>query len=393
MQIEDSSVWLPFDPVQVVDNLRYERYLNIPGHNGRARPAGEKALKALYYAARPALGVSVRKHIQRAYFSGRMKAPFPKWPVDVNVERILEQLLILAMTSRGIERLPFIWFWPQGRPNCATISHDVETSAGLDFCPTLMDLNDSFGIKTSFQIVPEERYKVPTSLLQSIRDRGFEINVHDLNHDGHLFDDHEQFMRRAVRINEYARHYRASGFRSAVMYRNADWLHALDFSYDMSIPSVAHLDPQNGGCCTVMPFFIGGIVELPVTTTQDYSLFHILKDYSTHLWSEQISRIRQKHGLVNIIVHPDYIIEESARRVYRELLGIIHELRASGETWVAAPGEVAAWWRLRSKLELVGTGDSCEIRGEGCETASRAYAVLKNGRLFYELENGTCEAS
>jgi hypothetical protein len=322
-----------------------------------------------------------------------MKAPFPKWPVDVNVERILEQLLILAMTSRGIERLPFIWFWPQGRPNCATISHDVETSAGLDFCPTLMDLNDSFGIKTSFQIVPEERYKVPTSLLQSIRDRGFEINVHDLNHDGHLFDDHEQFMRRAVRINEYARHYRASGFRSAVMYRNADWLHALDFSYDMSIPSVAHLDPQNGGCCTVMPFFIGGIVELPVTTTQDYSLFHILKDYSTHLWSEQISRIRQKHGLVNIIVHPDYIIEESARRVYRELLGIIHELRASGETWVAAPGEVAAWWRLRSKLELVGTGDSCEIRGEGCETASRAYAVLKNGRLFYELENGTCEAS
>ena len=31
----------------------------------------------------------------------------------------------------------------------------------------------------------------------------------------------------------------------------------LDFSFDMSIPNVAHLDPQRGGCCTIMPYFIG----------------------------------------------------------------------------------------------------------------------------------------
>jgi hypothetical protein len=28
----------------------------------------------------------------------------------------------------------------------------------------------------------------------------------------------------------------------------------LCFAYDMSIPNVAHLDPQRGGCCTIMPF-------------------------------------------------------------------------------------------------------------------------------------------
>jgi len=45
---------------------------------------------------------------------------------------------------------------------------------------------------------------------------------------------------------------------------------------NMSVPNVGHLDAQLGGCCTVMPFYIGDILELPLTTTQDYSLFNIL---------------------------------------------------------------------------------------------------------------------
>ena len=64
------------------------------------------------------------------------------------------------------------------------------------------------------------------------------------------------------------------------MYRNAEWLHALNIRHDMSIPNVAHLDPQQGGCCTVFPFFIGEILELPLTTIQDYTLFHIVGECS-----------------------------------------------------------------------------------------------------------------
>jgi len=54
--------------------------------------------------------------------------------------------------------------------------------------------------------------------------------------------------------------------------------------------------------------------------TQDYSLFHVLNDYSTRLWKQQISLIREKHGLITFIIHPDYTIAAAARRVYRELL-------------------------------------------------------------------------
>jgi len=200
------------------------------------------------------------------------------------------------------------------------VTHDVETRAGRDFCTQLMDLDDSYGIKSAIQIVPEERYTVPQALLDCIRERGFELNVHDLNHDGNLMANRAKFLRRAIEINRYAKRFGALGFRSAVLYRNIDWYDALDVSYDMSIPNVAHLDPQRGGCCTVFPFFNGKILELPVTMAQDYTLFHILKDYSIGVWKEQISIIREKHGIMQMIVHPDYIIDRAARRVYAELL-------------------------------------------------------------------------
>jgi hypothetical protein len=265
------------------------------------------------------------------------------------------------------------------------MTHDVETSRGAKFCPHLMDLNDAFGIKASFQIVPEERYPVRQALLYEIRNRGFEVNVHDLNHDGRLFSERSEFLRRAERINRYAEQFGALGFRSAVLYRNVDWYDSLNFSYDMSVPNVARLDPQRGGCCTVLPFFIGRMLELPVTTTQDYSLFHILNDYSIRLWQQQISLIREKHGLISLIIHPDYIIAKAARRVYAELLSYLSELRASGETWIALPREVAAWWRLRSELTVVNRGGSWRIEGKGSERARIAYAVRTGDTVTYEL--------
>ena len=60
-----------------------------------------------------------------------------------------------------------------------------------------MDLDDTYGIKASFQIVPEGRYDVSQEFLASFRNRGFEIAIQDLNHDGRLFDDRQEFLRRA----------------------------------------------------------------------------------------------------------------------------------------------------------------------------------------------------
>jgi len=169
------------------------------------------------------------------------------------------------------------------------------------------------------------------------------------------------------------------------MYRNTDWYEALDFAYDMSIPNVGHLDPQQGGCCTVLPFFVGKILELPLTTTQDYSLFYMLNDYSTRLWKEQISLIREKHGLISFIIHPDYTIDRAERALYTELLRCLSEMRSQGETWIALPGEVDTWWRLRHEMSLVKAGNTWCIEGKGSDRARLAYAVLERDTLRYEL--------
>jgi hypothetical protein len=380
-----STVQLPFDPCQAVDDLLWERYA-VRSPRGSKPLITNRAVRNVYYLFRPLLPVAVRKVFQKMFFRGWEKVRFPTWPVDRTVDNILEQLLVVAMKSLNIRRVPFIWFWPDGAASCAMMTHDVETLSGVNFCSELMDLDDSFGIKSSFQIVPEGRYPVTARFLESIRTRGFEINVHDLNHDGRLFCERTEFLRRAERIKFYAEQFGSQGFRSAVLYRNVDWYDALHFSYDMSIPNVAHLDPQRGGCCTVLPFFLGKILELPVTTTQDYTLFHILNDYSIRLWKQQIASIREKHGLISFIIHPDYVIEKTARSVYAALLRHLAEMRSSGETWIALPGDVAAWWRQRSEMKLVDIAGSLRVEGEGHERARIAYATLVNNVLVYEIE-------
>src|SRR5260370_19913736 len=107
-----------------------------------------------------------------------------------------------------------------------------------------MDINDSFGIQASFQVVPEERCGVLPRFLAAIRNRGCEIAIQDLNHDGRLFDDRKEFLRRVALIHRYAKEYGAKGFRAAVLYRKPEWYDAINLSFDMSIPNVAHLDPQ-----------------------------------------------------------------------------------------------------------------------------------------------------
>jgi hypothetical protein len=139
----------------------------------------------------------------------------------------------------------------------------------------LMDLDDSYGFKASFQIIPEKRYEVPDDYVCEIRSRESEFNFHDLNHDGRLYRKRQEFVRRAARINSYVRRYDAWGFRAGSMYRNQDWYDVFEFSYDMSVPNVAHQDPLRGGCCTVMPDFVRKIVELTVTTAGLYALSHL----------------------------------------------------------------------------------------------------------------------
>ena len=377
-------VRLPFDPAQIITNLRMELYA---GRRSALAALFHDCLHWSYYSVRPLMPVGVRRHLQKLHLHSRTQAAFPQWPVDCTVDNLAEQFLRMAMLAKRRATVPFIWFWPEGMESAAIVTHDVETQSGVNFCGALMDLNDSFGIKSSFQVIPESRYPVSQTFLDNLRARGFEVNVHDLNHDGHLFREHQEFLRRVAKINRYLRAFNAEGFRAGVMYRNQQWFGALEASYDMSVPNAAHLDAQGGGCCTVMPYFVGNVLELPVTATQDYALFNILRDFSISLWQREIETVRAKHGLISFVVHPDYIIEERPRATYRQLLRHLTELRAEGNVWFALPREVNEWWRQRSALRLVRRGSAWCIEGDGKERARIAYASLEGDKIIYRFES------
>lgn len=372
---------LPFDLTEVSENLRNERY--------RSAKNGSRAFELVreaYYSLRPFMPLMVRKHLQRIYLKNWREIPFPVWPVDFTVDLLFEKVLESVLKSGLVETVPFIWFWPEGASAGAIMTHDVEEEIGRQFCSTLMDIDDEFQVPASFQIVPEVRYEVSPDFLASIRERGFELNVQDLNHDGLLYQDYEEFVRRASKINQYGKKFAANGFRAGILYRNQDWYRFLDFEYDMSVPNVAHLDPQRGGCCTVMPYFIGDMLELPVTTTQDHSMFNVLSDFSLDLWKRQCDLILRHHGLISFIVHPDYLLYSRAQDTYRSLLRYLRDLQAERGVWIALPGEVNRWWRQRDAMRLVRSAGSWAIEGEGKDRARVAFASLEGGKVSYRVE-------
>jgi hypothetical protein len=303
--------------------------------------------------------------------------------VDQTVDRLLQKILAMTLKVQGVKEVPFIWFWPEGRSSCILMTHDVETAIGLECCEALMALDSSFCIKASFQLIPGGRYCLRPDVIERIRAQGFEVNLHDWNHDGSLFRDQKIFLKRVKKINQFARKWGITGFRSAVLYRNLEWYDRLDVDFDMSVPNVGHLDPQPGGCCTVMPYFIGDILELPVTTIQDYSLFHLLRDYSIDIWKRQVTEILRSNGMASFIVHPDYIMKKRAIPVYRQLLEYLHRLEAEEGAWVTQPSAVNQWWRNRRRMQLINDGGRWRIEGPDSDRARIAYASLNNDELVY----------
>ena len=170
-----TAVGLPFDLDEVVTNLREERY-PLPEAPGLPRITASAAVRRLYDLLRPGLPVRLRKHLQRLHFRRWDRLAFPRWPVDVSVDSLMRTSMALAVKSRGGEPVPFIWFWPDGAPGAAMMTHDVEGPAGREFCPRLMEIDEAAGIASAFQVVPDASWEVSKAgtraFIEYIRRRG-----------------------------------------------------------------------------------------------------------------------------------------------------------------------------------------------------------------------------
>lgn len=225
------------------------------------------------------------------------------WPID---------------ESAGI---PFIGWqgWPGNKKFALVITHDVETRKGLEKSRSLAEIDLDYGFKSSFNIVPH-KYIVPTTFRWWLQNNGFEVGVHDYNHDGKLYRSKPNFDKRATYINECITEWNALGFRSASMHHNLDWISNLNILYDSSTFDTDPFEPQPDGVNTIFPFWYlhkesnRGYVEVPYTLPQDFTLFILMKEKSCRIWKEKINWIASKGGMAMFIVHPDYINFKKSRR-------------------------------------------------------------------------------
>src|SRR6266478_5008495 len=323
----------------------------------------------IYYGLKPFIPQSFRTAIRRKVALRLRHRIGSVWPI-----------------APGSERRPQDWpGWPGNKKFALVLTHDVESAVGLRKCRELMQLEMDAGFRSSFNFVPEGDYRLPPELREELAQNGFEIGIHDLKHDGRLYQSRREFSQRAQRINHYLAEWGAVGFRSAFMLHELDWLHELNIQYDASTFDTDPFEPQPEGYHTIFPLWIprfsppsgkadrssrnslsrncgdqlstvsssrGGYIELPYTLPQDSTLFVLLQEKTPAIWLRKLDWIAQHGGMALVLTHPDYMISSGSHRksgdypieLYRQLLDYIQD-KYSGDYWFALPKEIAAYAR------------------------------------------------
>jgi peptidoglycan/xylan/chitin deacetylase (PgdA/CDA1 family) len=237
------------------------------------------------------------------------------------------------------------------------LTHDVEAQVGYEKLPELLRVEVEAGYRSSWNFVPRNRYVVADELVETLREQGFEVGVHGFNHDGRDLSSLATLQQRLPAIRAYADRWQAKGFRSPGTLRSAELMPLLGFDYDSSYTDTAPFEPQAGGCCTWLPYMIENLVELPITLTQDHTLFDLLGHRDETVWLEKARFLRQRGGMALVLTHSDYVGNPYLLDSYRRLL---QEFADDSTAWKALPRDVSDWWRRRSTSSLE------EVEGEWC---------------------------
>jgi peptidoglycan/xylan/chitin deacetylase (PgdA/CDA1 family) len=339
---EGGRPWIPFDLDEAFENYVSERWRDHAPPRGLTRRQLE-----LYYRLKPLVPRSALLAARRAFVRRTRLPEFPNWPIDDSVWLLMRFYAFCVLAALQEEATEFIWFWPNRHHAALLLTHDVETAGGLRLALEIADLEEERGFRSSFNVVGSW-YPIDHGVVRELSERGFEIGLHGLRHDHSLFSSHEEFVRQLPAISEALSMLGATGFRSPATHRVHDWIAELPVTYDSSVPHSDPFEPQPGGCCTLWPYEIGNVIELPYTAPQDHTLFNLLHERTVDSWLRQVEAIEARCGLIQFITHPDrgYLGDTRNRALYIELLTA---LDARSRLWRALPHEVAGWWKRRMR--------------------------------------------
>jgi peptidoglycan/xylan/chitin deacetylase (PgdA/CDA1 family) len=334
------------------------------------------ALLSAYYAVKPLMPRGLQLALRRAYAHKQARVEFPRWPIEPVLVEAREAQLRAQLADA--DSVPFVSYWPEGRRFAAVLTHDVEGPAGVRNVRRIMEIEARHGFVSSWNFVAEW-YPIEDGLFDHIRAMGHEIGLHAIKHDCKLFESRASFEADLPKIHRYMREWDAVGFRSPATHRNPDWMPDLGCLYDSSFPDTDPFEPQPGGCCSILPYFLEDLVELPITLVQDHTLWEILRADSIEHWTRKSDWIIEHSGLINLITHPDYLDTPARLRMYEEFL---EYLAAQEGGWYALPRDVAQWWRERSGMRVVVD----RVEGPGAERASVAWARIDGDAVVVDVE-------
>lgn len=354
-QDSDGNVFLPFDPGEIMQNFWSETYQDIRRSAISALCHGI-ALRG-YYAARPCLPRFVQLRLRRLFARVQARSSFPDWPHEDGLHNLYSWLSSMVANVAGCP-VPYLDLWPDGKAWAFVLTHDVETHVGYADMEVLRGIEREHGYRSSWNFVGQ-RYVIDDETVRAIHEDGCEVGVHGLRHDGRDLAP-RQLPDRLPAMREFASRWGAIGFRSPATRREWDLMPQLGFEYDSSYTDTDPYEPQPGGCCTYLPYFNQQMVELPITLPQDHTLFTILQHLDGQTWIDKANHLRDRHGMVLILTHPDYARDERLTSSYRNLLKTFQE---DDTVWHALPKEVAAWWRQRAVSSVRRNGDTWEVEG------------------------------
>jgi len=279
--------------------------------------------------------------------------------------------IFLASIVKIAGPIPRIGFWRRGKSYALSVSHDVETSTGLEKgAQKLMEVEEALHIRSTWNI-PSDRYPLnPTSLKNLVKNG--EVGAHDTRHDGRLvFLSIEEKTRRLTRCRakiETLVDQRIQGFRAPLLQHSPGLAEALSHSgydYDSSCPSWEILSPTSlrpHGVGTVFPFYTRGILEVPVSLPQDHQLIRVAgqkPSAAVDLLLQLSTWIRGVGGACILLVHPDYEFADAENKA--QYARLLESFRLDPDCDIMTLGELASWWNMRSKARITTESDNVSI--------------------------------
>jgi hypothetical protein len=343
----------------IAERFLFERYL---AENER-RPS---AALGAYYRVKQFIPIPIRHRINSFAIKARGPLDFPNWPCETALTEFWREWLMQALKVVGCEDGWHIGFWPN-RARCAIVlTHDVESRVGFDRIERIADIEEKYDFRSAWNL-PLAQYPIDWARLEQIRARGFELGAHGLCHDGRLFRSEGDFAELEPILSQLAQEHSLRGFRAPSTLRRAEWIATMPFDFDSSFSDTDPYEPQPGGTCSLFPFHLGRLIELPYTLPQDHTLIHLLRRDPLQMWTLKADWIASLGGMILTLTHPDYTGIGHHLTQYEELLKRFRDIE---NAWISTPSRVAEWWRRRSDMRLFFEKGEPEIQGDDTSGAA-----------------------